>query len=353
MKNTVTYRRKVFPHYGDPNVFQWETQTTRPLAEHEVLIQVKYIGINFADIIARKGFYKWAKGLPFCPGFEISGTIEDTGAKSTFKIGSNVMAVTKFGGYSEYLIADKNRVKIIPKNMSYKEAASIPVVYITAYHSLIEVLRIRKGEDILIQAVAGGVGIAALQIAKAKGLIVFGTASTNEKLQFAQIHGLDYGINYKTHDFELEISTLTNGKGIKFLLDSLGGHALKKGIRCLSSPGNAVTIGATSIIPSTGFSIESLIRWGKIVSDFVKGGIFHPFYLIEKNQGISGVQILLLWDNIQYLNQIINKIIDLYNKNLIKPHIDKVFPLEEVGKAHEFIEQRYAKGKILLSTQFA
>jgi len=350
MPSTAEFKRKVFHRFGAPEVFQWEPFAVPTLKSDEVLIRVKFIGVNYADIIVRRGYYKWAGTLPICAGFEVAGEIVDKGEDVTLPIGAKVLAVTKFGGYSEAVITAQNRVWKIPESMSLEEAAAMPAVYLTAYHSLMEVMRIRRGEDILIQAVAGGVGVAALQIAKHVGLTVYGTASTEEKLQFARSFGLDYGINYVREDFEIAMRRITQNRGVKFLLDSLGGNGLRKGIRCLKPMGHAVTIGAAGIVPPQGMSWQSAKEWKRIAGDFMRGGVYHPFYLIERNISLSGVQVLLLWDELEYFQRVMRELIEWRQAGVIKPHIDRVFPLDQAAEAHRFIEQRRSKGKILLAT---
>jgi len=350
MPSTVEFKRKVFHRFGAPEVFQWEPFAVPTLKSEEVLIRVKFSGVNYADIIARRGYYKWAGALPICLGFEIAGEIIARGEKATLPLGTKVLAVTKFGGYSEAVITEQNRVWQIPDRMSFEDAAALPAVYLTTYHSLMEVMRIRRGEDILIQAVAGGVGIAALQIAKHIGLTVYGTASTEEKLQFARTYGLDFGINYVREDFEVAMRQLTQNRGVKFLLDSLGGNGLRKGIRCLKPMGHAVTIGAAGIVPPQGMSWQSAKEWKRIAGEFIRGGVYHPFYLIERNISLSGVQVLLLWDELEYFQRVMHELIAWYEAGVIKPHIDTVFPLDRVAEAHRLVEQRQSKGKILLST---
>lgn len=349
MSSTREFKRKIFRHFGAPEVFEWESFAVPRLQPDEVLIRVKFSGVNYADIIARRGYYKWAGALPICVGFEVSGEIIDKGENVTLPIGARVLSVTKFGGYAEVVVAAQNRVWQIPERMSFEEAAAIPAVYLTAHHSLMEVMRIRRGEDILIQAVAGGVGIAALQIAKHVGLTVFGTASTEEKLQFARGFGLDFGINYVQEDFESAVRRLTKNRGVKYLLDSLGGNGLRKGVRCLKATGHAVTIGAAGIVPPYGVNWNSMKEWKRLAGDFMRGGVYHPFHLIERNISLSGVQVLLLWDELEYFQQTMEKLIAWHAAGIIKPHIDAVFPLDQVAVAHQLIEQRRSKGKILLA----
>jgi NADPH2:quinone reductase len=258
------YRRMLFRRFGTPDMFEWDAIRPRALAPGEVLVQVRFIGVNYADIIARRGYYKWAGRPPICPGFEVSGEVIEVGPDVRIGIGTPVMAVTKFGGYTEALIVPQEHVFQLPVGMTLREAAAFPAVYITAYHSLVEVMRIRKGDDILVQAVAGGVGIAALQIAKHYGLTVYGTASSDAKLDYAKLFGLDHGINYLREDFEAAVQRLTGGKGVKFVLDSLGGYGLRKGVRCLQPGGHVVTIGAAQIIPPVQFRLG---EWARIIAD--------------------------------------------------------------------------------------
>jgi NADPH2:quinone reductase len=139
------FKRKIFDHFGPPEVFRWEPCAIRSLTPDEVLIRVKFIGVNYADIIARRGYYKWAEQPPICPGFEVSGEIIGRGEAVTLPVGTKVLAVTRFGGYAEAVIAEQSRVWEIPERMSLEEAAAMPAVYLTAYHSLMEVMRIQRG----------------------------------------------------------------------------------------------------------------------------------------------------------------------------------------------------------------
>lgn len=340
-------RRVIFRRFGEAEVLEVEHVPARAPSGGEVAVQVAFAGINYADVLARRGFYKWAPPPPTCVGFELSGTVTAVGAGVTsHAIGDRIAAVSRFGAYSEQVIVEAKRAWKVPHGMSLEDAAAIPAVYITAWQSLCEVARVRRSDSVLIQAVAGGVGLAALQICKHLGVTTYGTASTDDKLTFAREHGLDHGINYTTHDFEKEIARLTNGKGVTFVLDSLGGDGLRKGYRCLSPGGLVVSIGAAGVAPPHRDPISFL----KAGVEIVKGGVYHPFQLIEHNRGIAGVQVLLLWDDLERLDRAMADILAWYAAGKIKPHIDRIVTMDNVAEAHRALESRGTRGKLLVST---
>ncbi len=343
-------RQLIVPRFGDEDVLELRPVPSRAPGPTEVVVETHYIGINFADILARRGYYKWAGAPPICPGFEASGIVIERGARATLPLGTRVIVFCRFGAYSERITCEEARLLPMPDAMSLQDGAALPAVYGTAYHALFEVLRLRRDDSLLVQAVAGGVGLAALQLAKHAGAVVYGTASSSEKLAFAREHGLDHAINYAEEDFEAAIMKLTQGRGVRFVLDSLGGEALRKGYRCLSSPGHALSIGAADIVPPPTLDLRA---WWHVASAFVAGGVYHPFPLIERNRGISGMQILLLWDQVDYLRGLGERLLELHTAGIVRPFIHEVFPLERAGEAHTFMEARKSRGKLLLSTRHA
>lgn len=339
-------RRIVFRRFGDVDVLEQEEVVVRKPGPGELRVSVAYSGVNYADVMARRGFYKWAPPFPTCVGFELSGTVVEVGEGVTsHAVGDRIAAVTRFGGYTDEIVVEAARAWRIPEGMSLQDAAAIPAVYMTAWQSLCEVARIRAGDTLLIQAVAGGVGLAALQLAQKLGVQTFGTASSEEKLEFARSLGLAHGIDYTKRDFEQEIARLTNGRGVDFVLDSLGGEGLRKGYRCLARGGLVVTIGAAGVAPGTRNPLEFL-RAG---AELLKGGVFHPFQLIEDNRGVAGVQVLLLWDDLPRLDRGIAQIFGWWREGAIRPHIDRVVPLADAKEAHRAMESRKTRGKLLLA----
>lgn len=339
-------QRVVFRSYGEVDVLELESVASRAPGPREIRVQVAYAGVNYADVIARRGFYKWAPPLPTCVGFEIAGVVVERGsAVHEHEVGDHVLAIVRFGGYTTELTIDAERAWPVPRGKSLAEAAALPAVTLTAWHSLCEVARVRAGERILIQAVAGGVGLAALQIAKHLGLETYGTASSAQKLALAKQYGLDHAIDYKAHDFEREIARLTDGRGVDCVLDSLGGAGLRKGYRSLAPCGRLVTIGGAEVAPASR-SPRDLFKAGVAL---VRGGLFHPFELIEHNRSIAGVQILLLWDDLRHVERGMRQVLTWWEEGIIRPHIDSVLPLSQAGRAHAALESRKSRGKLVLA----
>lgn len=339
-------KRVVFRNYGGPEVLAVEPfEVARPRA-NEVCVEVAFSGVNFGDCTARRGFYSAAPPPPLCVGFEASGTVTEVGSGvSRVRPGDRVMCVTRFGGYASHLVLDERYVLTIPDSMSLEHAAAIPAVYLTAWHSIHEVARMRAGESILIQAVAGGVGLAALQLSKHLGLVTYGTASSPKKLEIAKGFGLDHAIDYAAHDFEAEVMRLTNGEGVDVVLDSLGGEALKKAVRCLSLGGKAITIGAAQVAPER----KNLLGYLKAGVELAKGGAFWPLDLIQYNRGVLGVQVLHWFGRVEHMHRALSSVVELYEEGAVRPVIDSTFPYAKAGEAHAKLESRGTVGKVLLS----
>ena len=336
----------VFRRVGDVSVLEVESFVAGEPGPGELAIDVAFAGVNYADVLARRGFYKWAPAPPTCVGFEISGTVAAVGPGVTsFSRGDRVLAITRFGGYASRVNVEAARAFAVPAEMTLEHAAAIPAVYLTAWHSLCEIARVRAGESLLIQAVAGGVGLAALQLGKHLGLVTYGTASSAEKLAFAREHGLDHAIDYARSDFEVEIARLTGGRGVDVVLDSLGGEGLKKGYRALACCGRLVTIGAAQVAPT---SRRDPLAWMRAGVELWRGGVFHPFQLIEDNKSIAGVQVLLLWDDLPRVRRGLDAVLALSTQGTIRPHVDRIYPLSRAAEAHLRLETRASKGKLLL-----
>jgi NADPH2:quinone reductase len=213
------------------------------LKQGEVLIDVAYAGVNRPDILQRAGSYPPPAAASPVLGLEVSGTIVDTADDATmWKPGDHVCALTPGGGYAEYCAAPASSCLPIPKGLSLAEAASLPENYFTVWTNVFERGRLLPGETFLVHGGSGGIGITAIQLAKAFGATVYTTVGNQENIDAVKKMGVDAAINYKEQDWTKEISALTGGKGVNCILDMVGGPYIEKNIRSLAPEGRLVQI---------------------------------------------------------------------------------------------------------------
>ena len=309
----------------------------------QVVVRVAAAGINFADLLMRLGLYPGTPKPPFVPGFEVAGTVEAVGAGVTSpRAGDRVVAMMlKGGGYAEKAVLPAAHAIPIPPAMSFEEAAALPVNYLTAHQAFHYMAGLRAGERVLIHAAAGGVGLAAIQLARLAGAETFGTASAS-KHQFLREQGLDHAIDYRAQDFEEEVRRLTNGEGVDVVLDAVGGSSYRKSYRLLRPGGRLVCFGLSAAVSGPGRSLRALAAWWNTPS-------FNPLDLMRKNRAVMGVHLGALGPRGDALIRTwMEELYRLYAAGKIKPHIGKTFPLAEAAQAHHFIHERQNVGKVLL-----
>jgi NADPH:quinone reductase-like Zn-dependent oxidoreductase len=333
--------------YGGPDVLEVREKPAVACGPAQVRIEVAFAGVNFADLAARAGLYGPAPHPPFAPGFEVAGTVTEAGETSGLAVGDRVLSGTRFGGYASELIVKGARARRLPEGMSLEEGAALVAQYLTAYHALTRVAHARPGETVLVHACAGGVGTAAVQLCKAFGLRSIGTSSADEKLAYARGQGLEVGINYAREDFEKAVRRAFPS-GVDVALDANGGASFGKSFRCLATGGRLVVYGAAAALPSAR-TLEAVREWPRAVWEFARQRWFHPFELIERNVSVAGLQILLLWDDLELLGAELDALLGLYREGKIRPVIDRVFPLVDAASAHRYLAERRTRGKVLLA----
>lgn len=304
--------------------------------ENEVLIKVDAFGLNYADVMARNGLYKGAPPIPCVLGYEAVGHVEKVGNKVNDLVpGDRVVSFTRFGAYAEYVIADKRAVVKISNDISNGEAVALPTQYCTAYFAAYEMINLHKGDKILVHAAAGGVGTAIIQLAKLKGCEIYGTAGSDEKLNYLKELGVDHPINYRKQDFEKVIK-----EKIDVIFDPVGGSSFKKDKTILDFGGRIVCYGGSE--RSKGGLISTL----KFVWDF---GFITPIALLMQSKSIIGVNMLTIGDNKpQAIQRAMENIMTLYSEKKIKPHIGGTFNASQIAEAHDFLESRKSMGKIVV-----
>src|SRR5271167_2696566 len=261
-------RAMVVRRYGPPEVFEsQEVPDPQPKAG-EVLIRVKAIGVNFADLLQRMGVYPGTPKPPFVPGFEVAGVIEKvaevakTGAGTGAGTGSGavetdplrpgdaVAAFTNYNAYSGWAAVPAAMAYRLPAGMPFEDAASLPVNYATAYHSMFTMGNLQPGDRILIHGAAGGVGIAAIQLAKARGLEIFGTAGPTKQEYLRKI-GVDHAIDYEKNNF-VDVVQKFSPDGIEMVMDAIGGKSFANSYKCLGPTGRLVVYGLSAAAGSDG-----------------------------------------------------------------------------------------------------
>ena len=334
----------VVTRFGPPEVLKIQELPIPEPEEGHLLVKVKAIGLNFADVFARMGVYPGIPNPPFVPGLEISGIIHKVGARvSRFKRGDRVLAFTRLGAYAEYVSVDVGHAVAMPKKMSFEEAAAIGVAYLTAYHGLIRLANIQKGEKLLIHAAGGGVGIATIQIAKHLGAEVFGTAGSETKLEVARAQGLDHAINYRTQSFDRVIRDATNGYGIDVIMDSVGGALFRKGWKLLAPMGRYVLFGFAAV---TG---KKTVNRVKALKEIAAYPVIFPPFVVSRNLGFFGFNLFFLMHKVEYLKQAVAQVLKWYGQKVIKPVIGAKFPFDEITKAQEFLQSRKSYGKVVVT----
>jgi NADPH2:quinone reductase len=295
----------------------------------QVLVRVNVAGLNFPDLLIITGKYQFKPPLPFSPGFEIAGTVERVGPEVTkFSGGERVIAQVAVGGFAEYAIAEESHTHIRPDSMNDDQAASFPLVYQTSYFGLAYRGALQKGETVLIHSAAGGVGLSAVQIARALGAgKIIGTVGSDEKLGIVRDHGADVVLNYQTEDFVEVVKRETNGRGADVIYDPVGGEIGERSTKCIAFEGRLVLIGFTS---------------GKF-SNFVSN------HILVKNYSVVGLH----WGSYRHnkpakIEQGWKELLELYETGLLKPVIGGRFHMEKVADAMEFLASRKAVGKVVL-----
>lgn len=316
-----------FSEYGDSSVLEVTDVDDPTPGPNEVRIEASAIGINFKDIRQRKGLVP-VDNFPFTPGMEVAGTIDAVGGNVDREVGDNVVARVNNSAYAEKVIAPNNLLFDIPGSLSFTEAAAFPVQFLTAYGVLFNRGDLQAGDKVLIHAAAGGVGTAAVQLARIAGAEIFATASTDEKLELAGDLGADYLINYSTCSFHEEINKITGGEGVDLILDGVGGKVFKKSLDSLASYGNIVTYGAASGDPGT---IEDSTR------------------LYAGNNGVLGFHLTnTIKNDPERILSAVSQLSTQLEEEDLRVVVGKTFPLDQAGRAHDYIETRKSVGKTVL-----
>ena len=336
MRAVVTTRN------GDVGVMKVETRPDPVPAPGEVLIRVKASGLNFADILARQGLYPDGPPKPCVMGYEVSGIIEAVGEGVDAVIGEPVIAMTRFGGQAEMVTVPDSQVFEKPSQISFEQGAALPVNYLTAWALIVTMGGLKQDEAILIHNAGGGVGLAALDIARHIGARTFGTASAG-KHEFLRQRGLDHPIDYRDQDWLPVLMDLTNGRGVELIIDPLGGKNWKQSFRALRHTGRMGVFGM-SVASASG--IKGKLKALKAIAAMPR---FNPIGLMNRNKGIFGLNLGHMWGEGEKLASWTREIMIGVQQGWVRPHVDRAFRFDEIADAHRYIEARKNIGKVVLT----
>lgn len=310
--------------------------------EGQVVIRVRAAGLNFADILSRQGLYPDSPPKPCVMGYEVSGVVEAAGkGVNSSLVGKSVVAMTRFGGQSELVAVKATQMFEKPEQLTFEQAAAIPVNYLTAYALLVVMGSLHAGESVLIHNVGGGVGLAALDIAKKIGAETYGTASGG-KHKFLDDRGLDHAIDYRKQDWLPVLRQLTNGRGVDLVIDPIGGAHWKKSYAALRHTGRLGMFGVSTV------SANGLAGKLNLLKLLFQTPRFHPLRMINKNRGVFGLNLGHMWHEPEKVAVWMRDILRGVEEGWINPHVDQAFTFAEAGKAHRYLEQRKNIGKVVL-----
>jgi NADPH:quinone reductase-like Zn-dependent oxidoreductase len=333
----------VITRHGGPEVMvECERPTPEP-GPGEVRIRVKAAGVNFADILARMGLYPEAPPPPLVVGYEVSGYVDAVGpGPARHEIGRHVLAVTRFGGYAEHVIAPADFVWGVPANLSHNEAAAIPIAYLTAVVALSRMANLRSGETILIHSAGGGVGIAATQLARLRRANVIGTASPG-KHSALRAMGIDHVLDPADGRLESEVARITNGRGVDVVLDPRGGESLAQSYGLLAPLGRLVVYGSQALVVGR-------VRSEEAVQSFLQQRpLFDPMDLMNGNKGVFGLNLSRLWGERRFAGASMEALLTDFAGGRLKAVVAKAFPLARAAEAHAFLQDRENVGKVVLT----
>jgi NADPH:quinone reductase-like Zn-dependent oxidoreductase len=316
------YRVKEF---GGPEVMIWEPLKLGELAPDEVRVRVGASGINFAETRMRAGDYS-GQELPFVMGMEVAGSVEQVGREVVgFKVGDRVFGRVR-GAHAEVVDCDPAHLMRLPENLSYTQGAAIPVGWLTAWHALYTVGRMASGDRVLVEAVGGSVGSAALALAKQAGCWTLGTASRNDKLARASALGCDAVVNYTRESVSERVASLTNGEGMDIGLMTIGDATAHELIDSMGMDGRVVMFGSTG---------------GRDITFNLRIGILN-IQLLSMSISTSPAFMTRTMPDFR------ERALPLFASGELTPVVDTVLPMSELVRAHAMVDERTHFGKVIL-----
>jgi NADPH:quinone reductase-like Zn-dependent oxidoreductase len=335
---------------GGPEVLQAQERPDPVLGEGDVRIAVRAAGLNFADTMARAGLYPHAPKPPCVLGYEVSGVVEAVGPAVTgVQVGQRVMAGTRFGGQASVVVVPEASVLPLPDRLSFDQGAAFVVNYATAYAALHVLGGMREGDRVLIHAAAGGVGLAATQLARNAGAEIFGTASAS-KHDAIREHGVQHPIDYRSTDFAAEVRRLLGGKRrcLDLVIDALGPTTFRKDYGLLRTGGRLVMYGLSEAFDERGRNLRGLVR-SLVRMPRATMPWWNASRMLNTNRGVASMNLLTWWDRDGNLDRLIRPVLADLAAGRVEPVVSEVFPFSRAADAHRALAERRNIGKVVLA----
>lgn len=311
--------------------------------EGEVRIKVAAFGLNYADVMARKGLYQDAPPRPSVIGYDVVGVVDKLGKGCSEALaGKRVIALTRFGGYAEYAIANELVTHEVGDIFDNAAATALATQYSTAYYAAHIATNLTEGDHVLIHAAAGGVGLALIHLARRKNCTLYGTVGSAEKIEYIRSLGVHHPINYRTENFVTAIKTINGGRKLDIVFDSIGGRSVKNGYKLLGAGGRMVCYGGAE--RSKRSHIFNDLR-------FALGfGIYSPIQFMMQSRSIIGINMLRIADGRpELIKKSMNEVVNLITAGEIPAPVGRIFNITQLGEAHDFLESRKSIGKIAVA----
>lgn len=314
---------------GGPSALVAEERRVPRPGAGEVLIAIAAAGLNRADILQRKGAYPPPAGAPDYPGLEVAGTVAAVGDDVTgFSTGDRVCALLQGGGYARYCTAPAGQTLPVPAGLGFIEAASLPEACFTVWSNVYGFGRLAPGESLLVHGGSSGIGVTAIQLARARGHDVYATAGSDAKCRGCEKLGARLAINYREEDFVAALREATAGRGVDVVLDMIGGSYLERNLDVLAPDGRLVTI-ATQGGTSATLDLRRVMMKRLVIT----GSTLRP-QPVSFKRGIKAALLAHVWP--------------LIEQGAVRPIVDRVFPLTAAAEAHAYMESGVHQGKIVL-----
>jgi len=328
---------------GGPDVLELADLPSPEPGEGEVAVRVQAIGINYAEVLSRKGLYGWAPKKPYVPGMEVTGTIDTVGTRvSADRIGQRVVIGMQYGGYAERVVVASRQALPALEDLSIEENAAFAVNYMTAWVSLMEMARLRTTDRVLITAAAGGVGTAAVQIASAFGCEVVAMAGSDEKLERLGPLGAKHTVNYRAPAWQAALARVLDGRGPDVVLEVVGGEVYRACLDSLAPFGRLVVAGYAGLDYSTWKPWTWWKAWrGKPRADIMD--------LALGSKGVLASHIGYLLADEARLEGVWKGLVNFTQEHGIRPVVGHTFGFDELPAAHRLMESRKSVGKIVVT----